>query len=323
MKRNRLGGLFGALIAAAAATAGLAVTARFITRSARETERAHPPAGRFVVVQGVKLHYIERGSGSPIVLLHGNGVNAQDWDVSGVLDGLAADHRVIAFDRPGFGYSERPRNVDWSPVQQAELLHLAFGQLEITRPVLVGHSWGTLVALALALDYPADVQSVVLVSGYYFPSLRLDALLGAAPAIPFLGDVLRYTVSPIVGRLLAPVLVRQLFAPAPVPDRFKNFPLSMSLRPSQLRASAQEAQLMVASAKSLAPRYGELTVPVSIIAGSGDSIANPLAQSNRLANVILEHDARLVSGAGHMVHYFSPDVVIEAARSDKALPASL
>ncbi len=128
MKRNRLGE-FGALIAAAAATtAGLAATARFVTRSARETERAHPPAGRFVVVQGVKLHYIERGSDSPIVLLHGNGVNAQDWDVSGVLDGLASDHRVIAFDRPGFGYSERPRNVDWTPVQQAELLHLALTQ---------------------------------------------------------------------------------------------------------------------------------------------------------------------------------------------------
>jgi pimeloyl-ACP methyl ester carboxylesterase len=298
MKRKRLGRLSKALITAAAATASLATTALLVTRSAREAERAHPASGRFIVVQGVKLHYIERGSGSPIVLLHGNGVTSQDWDVSGILDGLAADHRVIAFDRPGFGYSERPRNVDWTPVQQAELLHLALTQLKVTRPVLVGHSWGTLVALALALDYPTDTQSLVLLSGYYFPSLRLDALFGAAPAIPLLGDVLRYSVSPIVGRLMAPLLVRQLFAPAPVPDRFKDFPLSMSLRPSQLRSSAQEAQIMVASANSLEPRYGELTVPVSIIAGSGDLIA------------------------GHMVHYFSPDLVIEAAKSNETPPVS-
>ncbi len=127
------------------------------------------------MVQGVKLHYIERGSGSPIVLLHGNGVTSQDWDVSGILDGLAADHRVIAFDRPGFGYSERPRNVDWTPVQQAELLHLALTQLKVTRPVLVGHSWGTLVALALALDYPADNRSLVLLSGYYYPEGQREA----------------------------------------------------------------------------------------------------------------------------------------------------
>lgn len=189
--------------------------------------------------------------------------------------------------------------------------------------MLVGHSWGTLVALALALNYPADVTRVVVLSGYYFPSLRLDVPLAAAPAIPFIGDVLRYTMAPIIGRLMTPLLIRQLFAPAPVPDRFKSFPLSMSLRPSQLRSSAQEAQLMVASAKSLESRYGELTVPISIIAGSGDTIANPLAQSNRLANLILGHDAQLVPGAGHMVHYFSPGLVIEAATSDEPLPASV
>jgi pimeloyl-ACP methyl ester carboxylesterase len=323
MKRNLTDWLSRGLFATAAATASLACAARLVIRSARKTERANPPLGRFVVVRGVKLHYIERGSGSPIVLLHGNGVTSEDWDVSGVLDGLATDHRVFAFDRPGFGYSERPRNVDWTPERQAELIHLALMELKITRCVVVGHSWGTLVALALALDFPASVQSVVLVSGYYFPSLRLDTVFGAAPAIPFLGDLLRYTISPIVGRLMAPLLVRQLFAPAPVPDRFKNFPLSMSLRPSQLRSSAQEAQLMVASAKSLERRYGELAVPVSIVAGRGDLIVNPFAQSDRLANAILGHDAQLVSGAGHMVHYFATELVVSAARSREALPAAV
>jgi pimeloyl-ACP methyl ester carboxylesterase len=321
MKRNGLG--FPLALSAAAATAGLAITARLVIRSTRETERAHPAGGRFVEVQGVKLHYIERGSGSPIVLLHGNGVTSQDWEISGILDGLVADHRVIAFDRPGFGYSERPKNVEWTPVQQAHLLHAALMQLDITRPVIVGHSWATLVALALALEYPADVRGLVLLSGYYFPTLRFDVPFASATAIPFLGDVLRYTIAPVVGRLMSPLLVRQLFAPAPVPDRFKNFPLSMSLRPSQLRASAQEAQLMVASAKSLEPRYGDLKVPVSIIAGSGDMIANAMAQSNKLARLISGHDAQLISGAGHMVHYFAPALVVEAATSDKAIPASV
>ena len=169
MNRKRLGRLPQALITAAVATAGLATAAGLVTRSARETERAHPADGRFVVVEGVKLHYLERGDGPPIVLLHGNGVTAQDWAVSGVFDGLATDHRVIAFDRPGFGYSDRPRNVDWTPVQQAELLHRALTQLGITGYVLVGHSWGTLVALALALNYPADVTRVVCTFRVLFP----------------------------------------------------------------------------------------------------------------------------------------------------------
>ncbi len=297
---------------AAAAVAGLAATAALVARSARATERAHPPTGRFVEVHGVRLHYVERGSGSPVVLLHGNGVMAQDWEVSGVLDGLAAEHRVIAFDRPGYGYSERPRGTVWTPVAQAELIHAALAQLGMVRPTVIGHSWGTLVALALALGHPADVERLVLLSGYYFPSLRLDVPLQGAPATPLLGDLLRYTVSPVVGRLLSPALVKQLFAPAPVPERFARFPLAMSRRPSQLRASAEEAVLMVPSAMLLQARYGELDLPVTVIAGSGDLIADPAAQSNRLARLLLGRDAELVAGAGHMVHYFAPERVVAA-----------
>ncbi len=312
------------LLTAAGTVAALAAAAALVARSARATERAHPPSGRFVDARGVRLHYIERGSGPPVVLLHGNGVTAQDWEVSGVLDGLAANHRVIAFDRPGYGYSERPRGTVWTPPAQAELIHAALAQLQIVRPVVVGHSWGTMVALALALDHPADVERLVLLSGYFFPTLRLDVLPQGAPATPLLGDLLRYTVSPLVGRVMAPLLVKQLFAPAPVPQRFARFPLSMSLRPSQLRASAEEAVLMVPAAALLQARYDELRPPVSIVAGSGDRIASPAKQSNRLAQRLLGHDAELVEGAGHMVHYFAPERVVEAvaqrtARRDAAV----
>jgi pimeloyl-ACP methyl ester carboxylesterase len=301
-----------ALLTAIGAIGTLAATAALVNRSARATERANPPAGRFIDVRGIKLHYLDRGVGPPVVLLHGNGVMAQDWEVSGVLGILAADHRVIAFDRPGFGYSERPRGTSWTPSRQAELIHDALAQLGIARPIVVAHSWGTLVALAMALDYPEDVARLVLLSGYYFASPRLDAALQVAPAAPILGDVLRHTISPIVGRLMEPLMVRQLFAPASVPERFARFPLSMSLRPSQLRASSEEGVLMVPSAKLLQERFGELALPVSIMAGSGDLVVDPSAQSNRLAQTLLNHDADIVDGAGHMVHYFAPELVAAA-----------
>ncbi len=309
------------LLVAAGAVAALAGTAALVARSARAAERAHPPTGRFVEANGVRLHYVERGSGPPVVLLHGNGVTAQDWEVSGVLDALAANHRVIAFDRPGYGYSERPRGTVWTPAAQAELIRAALAQLGLVRPTVVAHSWGTLVALALALAHPADVARLVLLAGYYFPSLRLDVPLQGAPATPLLGDLLRYTVSPVVGRLMSPLLVKQLFAPAPVPERFARFPLSLSLRPSQLRASAEEAVLMVPSAMLLSARYGELDLPVTIVAGSGDLIANPGAQSNRLAHQVLGRDAELVEGAGHMVHYFAPERVVAAVATQAPAPA--
>lgn len=276
---------------------------------ARRVERDHPPTGEFIEVDGVRLHYTDDGSGPPIVLLHGNGVTTEDWRASGLLDALTQGHRVIAFDRPGFGYSERPRGTVWTPKAQADLIHRALHALDVVNPVVAGHSWGTLVALALALDHPADVRRLILLSGYYFPTIRLDVPIGSAPAIPLLGDVLRYTLSPLLGLMSAHLVVAQLFAPSPVPKRFARFPLAMSLRPSQLRANAADTALMVPSAFALQHRYKELSMPVAVMAGSGDKVVSPGAQSSRLAEAIPQATLQTVEGAGHMVHYAVPELV--------------
>ena len=77
---------------------------------------------------------------------------------------------------------------------------------------------GTLVALALALHEPADVAGLVLLSGYYFPSVRADVALGSWPAVPALGAILRYTISPLLGRLTAPMVYRKLSHPRRLPS---------------------------------------------------------------------------------------------------------
>jgi pimeloyl-ACP methyl ester carboxylesterase len=281
--------------------------------AARAVERRNPPIGNFMTVDGVRLHYVERGKGPAVVLLHGNTVMLQDYIVSGILDEAALRCRVIAFDRPGFGYSERPRSRIWSPIAQANLIHAALDQLGIGRAVVVGHSWGTLVAVALALNYPQSVRSLVLLSGFYFPRLRFDVLLASPPAIPVLGDILRYTISPILEGLSLPLILRQMFGPPPVPERFrKQFPLSMILRPWQIRATAAEAALMVPAAMKLQPRYSELSMPVSIIAGMRDRVVTTERQSARLNDELPSSKFETVEGAGHMVHHVAPDLVLAA-----------
>ena len=159
--KNRSAGT--TLLAAAAALATLAIANHV---AACRAERRHPPKGSFIVVDGVRLHYSDRGEGGPVVLIHGNAVAGDDWNTSGVAELLLQTHRVIIFDRPGFGYSERPRGRMWTADQQAELLHKALHQLGIEQPVVVGHSWGTIVALALAVRHQADLAGLVLLSGY-------------------------------------------------------------------------------------------------------------------------------------------------------------
>jgi hypothetical protein len=140
------------LVGAAAALAG---TALIVNWQARRAERRHPPEGKFITVNGVRLHYIDAGEGSPVVLLHGNGSMLQDVELS-IFGPLAKTHRVIAFDRPGFGYSERPRNRVWTPEEQAALLRNALQALGVDRPVLYGHSFGAPVVMTFALMYPEE-----------------------------------------------------------------------------------------------------------------------------------------------------------------------
>ncbi len=314
----------GALVAIAAGLVGLALVNQ---RLARRAERRHPPAGRFVEVDGVRLHYVERGRGRALVFLHGNGSMIEDFTSSGLVDLAARRNRVIVFDRPGYGHSARPRRRIWSAGAQADLILAALDRIGVSRPIVLGHSWGASVAAALALRHPRAVRGLVLVSGYYFPTARADLAVLSGPALPLLGDVARHTVVPILGRALWPLIRRRIFAPAPVPRTFAGFPIEMAVRPSQIRASAAESALLIASAAAMSGGYSRLSVPVVIVAGTGDRLVDAEAQSGRLHRTIAHGLFCPVPGAGHMVHQTHPRAVMAAideavARADEDVGGS-
>lgn len=294
---------------------GLAASFFYVRARTRRAEVDNPPRGRFIDVDGVRLHYIERGSGPTLVLLHGNGVSASDFENSGLLDKAAEHYRVIAFDRPGFGYSERPRSRVWTPQAQARLLHHALQEIGVDAAIVLGHSWGTLVALSMALDVPGFVRGLVLLSGYYYPSWRADVPLVAWPAVPLLGDLMRYTVSPLATRMLWRPLTKTVFSPQPVDARFHRTPAWMLLRPKQLRAGAADAALMIPAAKALAGRYAELKMPVVVIAGTRDKLVDFVHHSERLGERLSHCELQLLPGVGHMTHYAHPDKVLAAVES--------
>ncbi len=292
--------------------AALGAAALFVQKKTRQVERAHPPIGQFIDVEGVRLHFIERGQGQPLLFLHGNGDTAEGVAISGLLDVAATKYRVIVFDRPGYGYSERPRHRTWTAAEQADLLHHALRLLGVDRPIVAGHSWGTLVALQMALKYPASVRSLVLLSGYYFPTMRPDFLQFSLPALPIVGDILRYTVSPLLGRAIWPVLKRWVCRPSSIPASFNNFPVWMALRPSQLRASATEAALLIPTAIALKKRYRELAMPVVLLAGDADLYVNTQKHTVRLHRQLKQGEILLMARAGHMVHYIEPQQILSA-----------
>lgn len=297
------------------AAAAAAATAGWVAGRARRAEERHPPAGQFVYIDGVRVHYLERGQGTPVVLLHGNVVMLQDFVESGLFDALAQRYRVIAFDRPGFGYTTRPRLRLWTPDAQAELVSRAFLALGIDAPIVVGHSWASLVAIALGLRSAA--RRLVLLSGYYFPTVRVDAVLVAPVALPGVGDVLRYTVSALLARMLLRRTMRAMFAPEPVPADYELIvSRELMLRPSQIRADAEEGTLLVPAAARFDDRYPELNVPTEILAGASDRVVDPDAHSSRLHRMLPESTLRIVAGAGHMLHHAHTAEVIAAVDGD-------
>jgi pimeloyl-ACP methyl ester carboxylesterase len=297
----------------AAAAIGLMVGAALVNRYlAKKAERDNPPAGRFLDVQGVRLHYVERGSGEPLVLLHGNGSMIQDFGSSGLISMASEKYRVIAFDRPGFGHSSRPRSRMWTPQAQADLIHEALQQMGIERAVVLGHSWGASVAAALALRHPEAVSGLVLASGYYFPSVRADVVMLSGPAVPILGDIVSHTLAPLISRAIWPLLMRKIFGPAPIPRKFSGFPKAMAVRPSQIRASAEETAYMIPNAIVEREEYRALKMPVAIIAGQEDRLIPFDEQSARLHKEIAQSSLHRVPGAGHMVHQTAPLAVMSA-----------
>jgi pimeloyl-ACP methyl ester carboxylesterase len=280
-------------------------------------ERRNPPVGKFIECDGVRLHYIERGDPAApcVVLFHGNGSMIQDFTISGLVDLLAQTNRVVCFDRPGFGHSQRPRFRIWTAAAQAALFVKALNQLGVRNPVVLGHSWGALVALALKLrnDYP--IRGLVLASGYYFPTARADVWLMSGPAIPILGDLISYTVAPIISWAILPGAFRTIFAPRSVPQTFKNqFPASLTLRPKQLRAAAEESALLIPTATQLRASYPRIGCPVRIFHGGEDRVIEP-KQAQDLHGALSRSDLHLVPNAGHMVTYADTAAIAQAASS--------
>ena len=153
-----------------------------------------PDAGQRILAAGIDTHYHDQGSGFPLLMLHGSGPGVSAWaNWRLVLPGLATQRRVLAPDLVGFGWTERPANPDYSlDGWVAHVLGL-LDALGIAQTDLVGNSFGSAVAIALAVRHPQRVRRLVLMGsvGVPFPlSAGLDAVWGYTPSVAAMRQLL-------------------------------------------------------------------------------------------------------------------------------------
>jgi pimeloyl-ACP methyl ester carboxylesterase len=299
-----------AIVGVAALGLTSAALVQYLSRRAVVRRKA---IGRKLRVSGHTVQLVDQGTGPCVVVLHGNGSMLEDLSSSGLIDQLAEKYRVIALDRPGFGGTNRGTSGAWTPERESALLLEVLAALGVERALVVAHSWGTLVALSLALRQPTSVNGLVLLSGYYYPTTRLDVALQTPASLPIIGNLLRHTVLPLIGRLSAPAAFRELFRPLPVPQRYVDeYSVGMATRPSQLKSTADDTVSMPGAARALSAHYGEINVPVHLIAGAEDGIVSTVEQSERLNEALPSSSLEILEGVGHMTHHARPDLVVLA-----------
>ena len=120
---------------------------------------------QFKTVLGTRVHYIDVGEGPPVVLIHGFASSLNAW--KGLVTALEKNHRVIALDLKGFGWTDRPEG-DYSPKAQGKLVFGLLDSLGVDHASLVAHSWGSSVALQMALDAPARIDRIALYDAWVY-----------------------------------------------------------------------------------------------------------------------------------------------------------
>jgi pimeloyl-ACP methyl ester carboxylesterase len=276
-------------------------------------ERQYPPAGRFVEVTGGRLHVLERGQPDApvVVLLHGASGNLQDVDAAlGTL--LATRYRVIMIDRPGHGWSDRPGgDDDASPARQAALIAQALEKLGVARAILVGVSWSGALATNYALTFQERVTGLVLlapVSHRWPGGIAWNYRLASMPVLGplFVRTALMLLAYPMLDRL-----VGAAFAPQAMPDGYPaRAALALALRPGEFLANARDVANLKANVTLQAHRYGEIRVPVVILAGDRDTTVSPDIHSKALAAAIPNAKLIILPGVGHIIHHAKAELVI-------------
>lgn len=285
-------------------------------------EKLWPPQGRFVEAEGARVHVVERGpaNGPRVLLLHGANANARE--LLGPLAALEADHRLVAMDRPGYGYSSRLRDAQRIGVQ-AKIVARVLEQTGSGPAVIVGHSLGVSVALRVALERPDLVRGLVLLSPASHPWPWRNAWWVTLAARPVIGPLFVWTLVPLLAPLMSPAGIANVFAPAPVPPGYaQDSGVALAFRPRAFRSSARDVDAANAEFAAQAPNYPDIHMPTAIITTDKDRVVSPKIHARALSQELSAAEMVTAAGAGHMPHRIRTDLVISAVKRVESLAMS-
>jgi pimeloyl-ACP methyl ester carboxylesterase len=253
---------------------------------------------RWVTLDGRRVNVIELGSGPPVVFIHGLSGSWQNWLEQ--LPVFAREHRVIAFDLPGFGASQMPRE-KITISGYGRFVDALLDELGVSSAAVVGNSMGGFIGIELAIRFPERVERLVLVSaaGLSIEYLRNERALAVLGAIENrLAAYSGWLASRSDALARRPGARRMIFGiVAHRPDRLPG-----PLIAEQVRGSGKPGFLPALDALTDYPiraRLGEIACPTLIVWGAEDRLV-PARDADEFARLIPNSRKVVWSQTGHV-----------------------
>ena len=264
----------------------------------------HADYSHFADIDGVRLHYQDKGTGQALVLMHGLSSSTYTW--KDVFEPLSKSFRVIAVDLKGHGFSAKPDG-DYTRRAQGVLVTHLLDHLQIDKAWFAGNSMGGEIALNIALQNPQRVQGLVLIDS---AGVNVPGNASLTPA---------YTKIPVIGRILVALamtsdkLVRQslttsLYDDSKVTDeRVAAYYRPLRTRGGQLAAVRARAQFQLLPIEQ---DLGKVSAPALIIWGAEDPLF-PTAAGRKLNSLIRNSKLVILEKCGHEPQEELPEIVID------------
>jgi pimeloyl-ACP methyl ester carboxylesterase len=247
-----------------------------------------PSQASYVELEGARVRFVDRGKGPAVVLLHGFASALETWAT--VMPALEPRHRVVALDLKGFGWTDRPEG-DYSPDAQAKLVLALLDHLDIERAMVVAHSWGSSVALAMALRAPERVSRIALYDAWVYEE-QLPTLFAWARAAG-IGEAL---FALFYRERADEKLAMAFFNPTRLDEHFVEEVEAALDRPGTVAAAL--AAVRGQQFEGVEKRYHTIRQPVLLLWGREDRVTH-LDFGERLANDLPDAELRVYPRCGH------------------------
>src|SRR6202051_260333 len=288
----------------------------FAANTARKVEAAVPLCGQFIEIGGQRLHYVDTGGTGPaIVMIHGLGGTL--WNYTYALSGkLSGEFRVIAVDRPGSGYSTRPDDAPATLSAQADTLAKFIRALGLKQPLLVGHSLGGALSLAIALDHPDCAGALALVAPLTQAQDDVpEPFRGLVVNSPAMRKIIAWTLAIPLSIRNAPKLLKIVFGPDAVPGGFPTRGGGLlGLRPKSFYNTSSDLIAAPEDRPGMMKRYGGLAIPLAMLFARGDLILDYRRQGEAMKQQCPALDLVLLDQHGHMLPVTAPDATADLIR---------